>query len=116
VCLAVFEAARQIGHSEEQSRALSFVTLVIGNIGLILSNRSWTLTIPQLIKQKNTALAWVLSGATVFLALAIILPFFKNLFKFGTLHLVDLAICILAGIVNIAIFEAIKFTRKKWFK
>ena len=42
---AVFVIAMLRGQGEQDARALSFTTLIIANIGLILTNRSWTRTI-----------------------------------------------------------------------
>ena len=108
----VFVISQYLGEGVEQARALSFTTLVVGNLGLILSNRSWSLPIPRLMRQKNPALAWVLLGALLFLVMALCVPFIRNLFLFGPLHVIDVVICISAGCVGIIIFELIKFARR----
>jgi Ca2+-transporting ATPase len=48
------------------------------------------------------------------LNLVIFVPFLRNLFRFGTLHPADLAICFGAGVACILWFEAVKyFSRPK---
>jgi Ca2+-transporting ATPase len=111
----VFITAQNLGESTETARALTFTTLIVGNLGLILVNRSWILTLPQILRQKNTTLAWIIIGAVMFLLLALQIPFLKNLFKFGPLHKIDMILCISAGILSIIFFEIIKLLRKREF-
>jgi Ca2+-transporting ATPase len=56
----------------------------------------------------NSALWWVSGGALVFLGLVLYVPFLRQLFHFGVLHPIDLAICLAAGIVSILWFEVLK--------
>jgi len=53
------------GHDDGVVRSLTFATLVVGNLALILVNRSWHLSIVQSFKErKNTTLYWILGVAT----------------------------------------------------
>jgi Ca2+-transporting ATPase len=106
--LGVFVIARRDGLTDNDSRALAFVTLVISNICLILTNRSWTRTIFSMFKEPNSALWWVVSGATIFLGLALGVPFLRNLFHFDIFHLRDWILCLIAGIGSILWFEILK--------
>jgi P-type Ca2+ transporter type 2C len=109
VVLAVFVLSRKhFQHTENDSRALAFVTLVISNLCLILTNRSWSRTILSMFKEPNGALWWVVCGAIVFLGLIINVPFLQNLFHFDGLHLRDWILCISAGIAGILWFEILK--------
>ena len=80
----------------------------MANLGLILTNRSWSQTIISSILTPNKALWWVICGTTVFLAVVLYTPFFRSLFKFSYLHPSDILICIGAGIVSIIWFEILK--------
>ncbi len=113
VVLAVFGAARFRGLSEEEARAQSYTTLIIANLGLILTNRSRTRTILATIRTPNTALWWVLGGATVFLALVLAVPFLRQVFRFGALSPLDVAICFGAGVFSILGFELVKFRPRR---
>jgi Ca2+-transporting ATPase len=107
--LGVFVLCRNyFGHSENDSRALTFVTLVVSNLCLILTNRSWSRTIFSMFKEPNGALWWVVCGAMVFLGLITSVPFCRNLFHFDTLHVLDWVICISAGIASVLWFEILK--------
>ena len=108
IVAAVFVIAMLRGQGEQDARALSFTTLIIANIGLILTNRSWSRTILSTLHSPNTALWWVLGGAVSFLAMVLYLPFLRELFRFSTLHLDDLIICLAAGVISILWFEGFK--------
>jgi len=109
VLLVVYWAAGLLGHAEDGTRrALVFTTLVVANISLILTNRSWSRTILSMFKEPNAALWWVVGGAAVMLTIVLNVPFVRELFHFNQLHVVDVAICIAGGIVSILWFEAIK--------
>ncbi|HZU86876.1 MAG TPA: cation-translocating P-type ATPase, partial [Anaerolineaceae bacterium] len=70
------------GFSTEKARLLSFISLVIGNLGLIFTNRSWTRSIFSMLRIPNKALWWVTGGALSFLILVSVVPFLRELFKF----------------------------------
>jgi Ca2+-transporting ATPase len=112
VLLAVYWAAGLLGHAESDTRrALVFATLVVANLCLILTNRSWSRTIVSMFKEPNAALWWVVGGAAAMLTIVLNVPFVRELFHFNELHAVDLAICVAGGIVSIVWFEAIKALR-----
>jgi Ca2+-transporting ATPase len=111
IVLGVFLAARFLGHSENTARGLTFTALVVANLALILTNRSWLRTILGMLKEPNSALWWVVGGATVFLVLVIYMPWLRDLFHFAPMHGRDLAICILAGGASVLWFEFFKLIR-----
>jgi P-type Ca2+ transporter type 2C len=108
IVLAVWIIALHRGSGETEARALTFTTLIVANLGLIMTNRSWSRTIFGTIRERNVALWWVAGGAIVFLGLVLYVPHLRTLFRFGTLHATDLAICLVAGAVSILWFEALK--------
>ncbi len=108
VVFGVFAFAVTRGQGAEDARALAFTTLIIANLALILANRSWTRTIVDSFRSRNTALAWVLGGAVFFLALVLRVPVLRDLFGFSRLHGDDLVICLAAGVFSILWFEAFK--------
>ncbi|HEY9832092.1 MAG TPA: cation-translocating P-type ATPase [Stenomitos sp.] len=113
VLVIVFVTALYRAQGELDARALTFTTLIIANLSLILTNRSWSRTIRATLRAPNTALWWVLWGALIFLGVVLYLPFLRHLFRFSTLHLIDLAICLGAGIVSILWFEWLKILKQK---
>jgi len=113
IVLAVFAVSLYRGQGESEARAMTYTTLVIANLSLILANRSWSRTILETMSTPNPALWWVVGGALAFLALVIYVPFITELFGFAHLHLIDIAICFMAGIASVLWFEGLKIINRK---
>src|SRR5262249_45706879 len=56
IVLAVFVIALYRGQGELDARALTFTTLIVANLGLIFTNRSWSRTILATLHEPNSAL------------------------------------------------------------
>ena len=81
IVLAVYGISLYRGQGEAEARALTFTTLIVANLGLILTNRSWTRTILATMKSPNAALWWVVGGAAAFLGLVLYVPALRGLFR-----------------------------------
>jgi Ca2+-transporting ATPase len=112
ITFGIYLFSQYRGLSENESRALTYTTLILANLGLILSNRSWSGTIITTLRSKNTALWWVTIVALVFLALVLSVPFLRGLFSFDVLSAADLGICVGAAVLSIAWFEIFKLFQK----
>jgi Ca2+-transporting ATPase len=108
VVLAVYWFALSRGLGESEARMMSFASMVIANLGLILTNRSRTRSILAMLRVPNAALRWVVGGALAFLALVLAVPFLQSLFSFGALHLWELALVAGAGLASILVSESVK--------
>jgi Ca2+-transporting ATPase len=108
VTLGAFLISVYRGQNELDVRAITFTTLILGNIALIWANRSRTRTIPELLRSRNAALWGVTAGAMSLLALVLYVPWFQGLFQFSTLHVADIAICILLAMLSVTWFEMSK--------
>ena len=111
--LIVLGYALNQGATAETARTLTFSTLVIGNLGLILLNRSWQHTILRSLDQHNPALWWVIGGAFSFLVLTLTLPVLQEASHFSPISLTQFALCVFAGLVSVAWFELYKILRHK---
>jgi Ca2+-transporting ATPase len=114
VVLAVYVFILGQALAETEARMLAFTTLVIGNLGIIFSNRSQTETILRTLRMPNKAVWWVTGGALLFLALVLAVPFLRNLFGFAPIHPLDVVFCSAIGLLSVAISESAKlpFLRK----
>ncbi len=113
VVALVFQLALFLEQPMDEARAIAFVTLIVSNLCLILTNRSWSRGIFESFKAPNPALVWVMGGAFLFLGLVIYVPFLQELFHFAPMHAMDFCLAFIAGIVSIIWFELFKnFTRK----
>ncbi|MBF0558140.1 MAG: cation-translocating P-type ATPase [Nitrospirae bacterium] len=110
---AVFIIAIHSGVGELDARTLSFTTLIISNLGLIITNRSWTRTTFATLRTNNAPFQWVIGGAVFFLGAVLYVPFLRAVFRFSILHVSDLLICFAAGVTSILWFEGFKMYNKK---
>lgn len=111
--LAVFLITLELGHGELEARALTFATLVVANLGLILVNRSWTRPLVATLRTPNSALWWVIGAALVLLGLVLYIPAWRELFRLARLHVDDLALALAAGVASVAWFELLKLIRSR---
>jgi Ca2+-transporting ATPase len=111
-CLAVYLLARP-SHGNDAARALTFTTLVLSFLAIILANRSRTLTIFASLGNPNAALWWVLGGTSLFLALVLYWPAAQRLFHFAPLHGVNLLQAGAAGVATVLWYEALKLWRQR---
>lgn len=108
VVFAVYALCLATGMGEDEARMISFVCMVIGNLGLIFTNRSWTHSILATLRIPNRALWWISSFALGFLALVLAVPFLRDLFQFAPLHRWEAAMIAVAVAISIFITESVK--------
>lgn len=97
------------GFGEGEARAMSFVTLVFGNLGMIFANRSWTKNFFQSLKTPNKALWWVSFAAVAFLGIAVFVPGVNDkIFGFAVLHPWEMAFCAVTSVAAILANEIAK--------
>ncbi len=105
---AIFVIAHQRGMPDDEVRALTFFTLVLSIVSLILVNRSFSTSLVAAFRRPNPAFAWILLAITVILGLSLVWPDAAALFRFGPLHADDLALTLAAGIVVLVVLETLK--------
>jgi Ca2+-transporting ATPase len=113
IVLAVFVFSGKLNAGENEARTMAFLTVVISNLCLILTNLSWTRSVFEIIRDPNPAMWWVISGASALITAVLLIPGLRKLFGFGILHLNDFLICIGAGLLSIAWFEVAKVIMKR---
>ena len=113
VTIAIYGFVTVRGRDELEARALTFTTLVLANLGLILVNRYWSSTILTSFRYRNTALYIIIAVTFVFLGLVLYVPPLRDLFHFGTLHAADLLICLAAAVFSISWFEVVKLLARR---
>ena len=94
-------------------RALSFIALVAGNIGVIFTNRSWSKNIFRILATPNYAVKWVVSSAILFLVLANVIPFLRGLFQFDPISLWQGVLSAFLGFMGLLGFELYKWKIRK---
>lgn len=112
IILVIYAIANYHNQGELDARTLTFTTLILANLGLILSEGSTSRLSFKILRSPNPALWWVLAGGLLFLAIVLYIPFFRNLFSFSFLQAIDLAICLLGGMIGLLWFELLKHPAK----
>jgi Ca2+-transporting ATPase len=111
VVLGVYVSALGRGFGEAEVRTLTFTTIVIANLCLILTNRSWSETIVTTLRTPNRAMAGVFAGTLFCLILVLFVPVLQDLFRFGSVPFLDLLVCAVAGAGSVIWFECYKYLR-----
>lgn len=101
------------GSGESEARMLAFVSLVIGNLGLIFSNRSRTQSILATLGSRNPALWWIAGGTILSLVAVLTVPILRTIFRFGPVQMQQLPLLLLIGALSIVLIES---TKLKWLR
>ena len=97
----LYTLALRNGLPDDDVRALTFVSLVLVDLALVLVNRSFGASLRDLVGQRNRTLMWISAATVALLALILALPLGRELFRFGPLHVDDLlaVAAVVAGVV-----------------
>ena len=105
--LGIFLLGIRDDHSEEVARCMAFVTLVLGNLGLVLTNRSMTSSAVRVLMRPNRALLFVTVTTVLALSLSVSVPWLRGLFGFAPLTLPHLAEAAGAALACVVVNDAI---------
>jgi P-type Ca2+ transporter type 2C len=97
---------------EPEARAFAFATLVMGNLSLILSNRSATRSLWATLRTPNRTLWIVLCLAFALLLAALYVPWAVGVLRFAPLPAQELAAACALGMLSVLWFEGIKWLRR----
>jgi Ca2+-transporting ATPase len=107
VCVYLWAVWSQ--HPDDVVRSVTFATLLIGNVALIVVNRSWRLTVWRTFRERrNAALKWILAGAPALLVVILTVPALRHAFNFGPLPPLGWLVAVGAGVAGVAWFEVYK--------
>ncbi|HEY3292078.1 MAG TPA: cation-translocating P-type ATPase [Candidatus Nanopelagicaceae bacterium] len=113
VVLAVYLWAMQSGKSDDLVRTMSFGTLMLGNIALVLVNRSQHLSILQTFRERrNRTIKWVLGGGVGMLVLLVNVPIAREAFNLAYMNLPQWLIVVIAGFGSVLWFEIYKMAKQ----
>jgi Ca2+-transporting ATPase len=100
------------GLPEQDARVLTFATLVIADLGLILANRSVSASTLAAVRARNPALWGVIGGAAALLAVVVATPGLRDLFRFGALHSDDMVVVMVASVVTLLWLDAVRVLQR----
>lgn len=105
----VYLWAIAIHRTDAQVRSLTFATLVFGNLGLLLVNRSWRLGAwRSIVERRNPTLKWILLITTSLLTLLLTVPALQRAFDFGSIDAADAIVPLSAALAGVVWFEIYK--------
>lgn len=112
ITLAVYFWALSTLRSDDQVRSLTFATLMIGNISLILVNRSRSLTIFATLRQRsNKSIKWILGLTFIIVLLIFNVGLLQNAFNLTSLTWKEWVISLTAGVGSVTWFEIYKVVK-----
>ena len=110
---ATYLIALKNGAEDDRVRSLTFATLLIANLFLIMVNRSRTLTIwESLINRKNRALPWILILGVSVLLILVNVPILRTSFGLAPLQITDYLSVLLMAYISIIWTDILKLLRR----
>jgi Ca2+-transporting ATPase len=99
--LGVFLLGIQDQHGEDVARGMAFITLVLGNLGLVLTNRSLGASAFMTVMRPNPALGLVIATTLLALLGALGVPWMRDLFAIAPLTLRQVGEAIGAAVASL---------------
>lgn len=101
------------GHTEDQSRTMAFITIVLGDIFLITTNLSKTESVIKVLQKKNYAYYFIVSFTLLLLVIITTVPGPRELFHFAGLSPLSIAVSVGMALLGFFWFEGLKHIKNK---
>jgi Ca2+-transporting ATPase len=109
VTLGVFGwASTLFPDSPDSVRSLTFMTLMVSNVGLILANRSWERSAWTVLKSYNPVFPWISGGALVLVVAITYVPGLNGILHFVAVPAALTGVAVLAGLGSLLLVEGLK--------
>ncbi len=106
--ITVYAAANYSGVPEDTARALAIVTMIVGNLGLVVANLSQRSTLVTGFRQVPLSFLAISFTAILLLTAAIGMPALRQLFQFGLPSLEELSLAVGAALLAVLAIEVLK--------
>jgi Ca2+-transporting ATPase len=113
IVVALYLGRLASGAGEIEARSLGLATLILGQIGLVLAERSPDQPVWRKGVAGNRMLAWVVAGTLASLFVALYVPPVAAMLHLGTLTLRDWGVAAAAGLAGSLWFEPVKALRRR---
>jgi Ca2+-transporting ATPase len=111
--LAVYVSGIDGIQADRTARGAAFVTLVLGNLGLALTNRSGSRSVWRGMFRPNRALGLVVVVTVLALGLVVLASGLRSLFEFGALDAGRVAVAAGAAVATVAVNDLIGMIYRK---
>jgi P-type Ca2+ transporter type 2C len=108
VTVAIYFLATRLGFNEDQVRALTFSTLIISNLLLVLSNLSNAKSVVSILKRPELPVVVTLVAALSILVLILYVPGLSHVFHLQVFPPQYFLMVIAAGVLSISWHEVVK--------
>jgi Ca2+-transporting ATPase len=98
---------------DDTVRALTFVVMVLSNLGLIHANRAWGRTAWLGSAESNRQFGWIAGGTVLVLAVVLAVPAVSRLFSFSAPTAPLLLAALGVAVLSMAWFEAVKQVQRR---
>lgn len=112
-CLWMGYYYMQSNHSIEEVRTIIYTTLILSNVFLTLSNRSFYYSVLKTISYKNKLIPLILGISILILLLSIYYTPLQTIFQFVHLPLDELFYCLMAAFAGVIWIELFKFIKRR---
>ncbi|MDD2822904.1 MAG: cation-translocating P-type ATPase [Candidatus Daviesbacteria bacterium] len=116
ICLGVIFFTRYLGFTDSATRTITFVCLILSNIGAMFANINGPKNILHSFISATKSIKLITLGTITLLLATILIPGLRNLFLFSELNTNGILIAIISSLISITlieIFELIMKTRIK---
>jgi Ca2+-transporting ATPase len=97
-----------LGDTIDTTRTIVFSTLILSNIFLTFTNRSFTENFKRTIQYKNNLAPWIILISAAFLAVILLAPPIREIFGLAPISLTRLLLCTGVAFISVAWFEIYK--------
>jgi Ca2+-transporting ATPase len=108
VVAALYAWSQHQGIDAAAARAMAFIALVAGNLGVIFASRSSLSTLAASLRVRNAPLWWVVIAAVAALVVTVYWSPLQRLFGFAAIPASTAGWCVAAGVSSVFLFEALK--------
>lgn len=112
IVLGLYMYLPSIGFSIQVASTISFTSLVLGNLLLIITNRSKVDHLIKILRKPNRSQKWVVGITTGSLLCLLLIPILRELFQLSIIDMNSLLLIVGSGLLSLAWFEATKWLFK----
>ncbi|MFY8182706.1 MAG: cation-translocating P-type ATPase [Polynucleobacter sp.] len=104
-----------MNHSHAMATTLSFGSLVLGNISLIVVSRSKNDHLFRILQKTNPSQKWIIGIGILSFGFLVTVPFLRDRFQFTAPTPEGLLVILVSGLIGITWYELVKLGyRRKW--
>lgn len=113
ITVGLYLSLLQLNYPQNFATTVSFGSLVLGNLLLIIISRSKREHIIGILKKSNPSQKWII-GATIISFMGLLfIPFLRERFDFSTMNMAGASLILASGIASLIWCELTKFSFKK---